>query len=232
MIFVTSSSTWCRGEICQCMRGYGSQPGEADIHRQQVNTTKLNSNAPLTSVSSIESCAEITLRTFFLLLSCISPAKSSSSSMKYAFWKLKIWPELMLSSIMNHCSRCNVRYLADGLLVQLQFSNGDNSYLAHIAVVFVHLLDISVNDLESYKFVIRRGTSGNEEKGSITAVDYLRVCKICFSQRPCKRRSIQPLYSRKLHILVRRASTSCETSLMIFAFSFGDSVVNHFASLW
>lgn len=45
---------------------------------------------PLTSVSSIESCAEMTLRTFFLLLSCISPAMRSSSSMKYAFWKLKI----------------------------------------------------------------------------------------------------------------------------------------------
>jgi hypothetical protein len=41
----------------------------------------------------------------------------------------------------------------------------------------------------------------------------------------------QPLYSRKLHILVRRASTSWETSLMILAFSLGDSVVNHLASL-
>ena len=28
---------------------------------------------------------------------------------------------------------------------------------------------------------------------------------------------------------VRRARTSCETSLMILAFSFGDSVVNHLA---
>ena len=41
----------------------------------------------------------------------------------------------------------------------------------------------------------------------------------------------KPLYSKKLHILVLRARTNCETSLMIFAFSFGDSVVNHFASL-
>jgi hypothetical protein len=31
---------------------------------------------------------------------------------------------------------------------------------------------------------------------------------------------------------VRRDSTSCDTSLMIFAFSFGDRVVNHFASLY
>jgi hypothetical protein len=40
----------------------------------------------------------------------------------------------------------------------------------------------------------------------------------------------QPLYSRKLHMRVLRASTSCETSLMIFAFSLGESVVNHLAS--
>ncbi len=39
-----------------------------------------------------------------------------------------------------------------------------------------------------------------------------------------------PLYSRKLHMRVLRASTSCETSLMIFALSLGESVVNHFAS--
>ena len=31
---------------------------------------------------------------------------------------------------------------------------------------------------------------------------------------------------------VRRDSTSCDTSFMIFAFSLGDRVVNHFASLW
>ena len=38
-----------------------------------------------------------------------------------------------------------------------------------------------------------------------------------------------PLYSRKLHMRVRRASTSCETSLMILALSLGDRVVNHLA---
>jgi len=39
-----------------------------------------------------------------------------------------------------------------------------------------------------------------------------------------------PLYSRKLHIRVRRDSTSCVTSLITLALSFGLSVVNHFAS--
>lgn len=38
-----------------------------------------------------------------------------------------------------------------------------------------------------------------------------------------------PLYSRKLHMRVRRARTSWETSLMILALSLGDKVVNHFA---
>ena len=38
-----------------------------------------------------------------------------------------------------------------------------------------------------------------------------------------------PLYSRKLHMRVRRARTSCETSLMILALSLGERVVNHFA---
>ena len=38
-----------------------------------------------------------------------------------------------------------------------------------------------------------------------------------------------PLYSRKLHMRVRRARTSCETSLMILALSLGERVVNHLA---
>lgn len=41
-----------------------------------------------------------------------------------------------------------------------------------------------------------------------------------------------PLYSRKLHMRVLRARTNWVTSLIIFAFSFGESVVNHLASLY
>lgn len=40
-----------------------------------------------------------------------------------------------------------------------------------------------------------------------------------------------PLYSKKLHILVRLASTNCVTSLTIFAFVLFGSVWNHLASL-
>jgi len=38
-----------------------------------------------------------------------------------------------------------------------------------------------------------------------------------------------PLYSRKLHMRVRRARTSCVTSLTIFAFCLFGRVWNHFA---
>jgi hypothetical protein len=46
----------------------------------------------------------------------------------------------------------------------------------------------------------------------------------------CGQQDCVPLYSRKLHIRVRRDSTSAVTSLTILALSLGPSVVNHFAS--
>jgi hypothetical protein len=42
----------------------------------------------------------------------------------------------------------------------------------------------------------------------------------------------RPLYSKKLHMRVRRARTSCETSLTILALSLGARVVNHLARRW
>jgi hypothetical protein len=126
---------------------------------------------------------------------------------------------------------CNIQCLTTMESVRFCHLGLRNSYLAHIPVVLVHLLDIPVNDLQGYKLIICRRTSGDEEERGITTVDYLRIWQRSVSRRDCKSRPNQPLYSRKLHILVRRASTSCDTSLMIFAFSFGDSVVNHFASL-
>lgn len=83
MIFVTSSSTWGRKFCVSVGRGCMAVNilQEADVAKAHFQ---------LTSVSSIESCADITLKTFFLLLSCISPANNSSSRMKYAFWKLKM----------------------------------------------------------------------------------------------------------------------------------------------
>lgn len=45
-----------------------------------------------------------------------------------------------------------------------------------------------------------------------------------------KKERKKPLYSRKLHIRVRRERTSCVTSFVTLVLSFGDNVVNHFAS--
>jgi hypothetical protein len=51
------------------------------------------------------------------------------------------------------------------------------TYLAHIAVVLVHLLYVSMNDFEGYEFIVRGGTASNEEKGGVTAVHYLGIWK-------------------------------------------------------
>lgn len=104
--------------------------------------------------------------------------------------------------------------------------------LAHVAIVFVHLFYISMNDLESDELVVCRGAAGDEEERSISPIDHFGIwvgnisqdlSSIFGSNRP-------PLYSRKLHMRVRLDRTSWETSLIIFAFSRGERVVNHFAS--
>ena len=89
-----------------------------------------------------------------------------------------------------------------------------------------------MDDFESDELIVTGRTSSYEEEGSVATIHYLGIFRGRLSAKLSGGvQGFQPLYSRKLHILVRRASTSCETSLMIFAFSFGDKVVNHFASL-
>lgn len=46
---------------------------------------------------------------------------------------------------------------------------------ANIAVVLVHLFDISMHDFEGDQFIVRRCTSGDEEKRGISAIDNLGV---------------------------------------------------------
>jgi hypothetical protein len=52
----------------------------------------------------------------------------------------------------------------------------DDVQLADVAVVFVHLLDIAVDDLECDQLIVGVVGSGDEEKRSVAAVDDLRVC--------------------------------------------------------
>jgi hypothetical protein len=51
----------------------------------------------------------------------------------------------------------------------------DNIELAHIAVVFIHLFDISVNNFEGDQLIVVGGAAGNEEERSISAVDDLSI---------------------------------------------------------
>lgn len=52
----------------------------------------------------------------------------------------------------------------------------DDVQLADVAVVFVHLLDIAVDDLECDQLIVGVVGSGDEEKRSVAAVDDLCVC--------------------------------------------------------
>lgn len=98
-----------------------------------------------------------------------------------------------------------------------------------------------MDDLERYEFVVARGDPADEEQRGVSSIDDLGVCQKKTAKRShascihdprlsAKRtRRGSPLYSRKLHMRVRRASTSWVTSLTILALAFGAIVVNHFA---
>jgi hypothetical protein len=105
----------------------------------------------------------------------------------------------------------------------------DDVELADVAVVLVHLLDVAVDNLERDQLVVGRVAAGDEEERGIAAIYDLGVCIFVSlaTSHPC--RAHRPLYSKKLHMRVRRARTSCETSLTILALSLGASVVNHLA---
>jgi hypothetical protein len=105
----------------------------------------------------------------------------------------------------------------------------DDVELAHVAVVLVHLLDVAMDDFERDQLIVGGVAAGDEEERGVSAVDNLGVCEFVSLARrgPC--RTHRPLYSRKLHMRVRRARTSCETSLTILALALGASVVNHWA---
>ena len=88
-----------------------------------------------------------------------------------------------------------------------------------------------MDNLQSYQLIIRRPDTADEEQRGISAVYNLSICVACsFAIKfGSSFHTYTPLYSRKLHILVRRARTSCVTSFTILAFVFGAMVENHFA---
>jgi len=60
----------------------------------------------------------------------------------------------------------------------------DDIKLANVAVVFIHLLDVSVNDLEGDQLVIFGRTAGDEEERGISAVDDLGICSKVSASSP------------------------------------------------
>lgn len=53
----------------------------------------------------------------------------------------------------------------------------DDVQLADVAVVFVHLLDVAVHDLEGDEFVVFGVATGDEEEGGVATVDDLCICR-------------------------------------------------------
>jgi hypothetical protein len=86
-----------------------------------------------------------------------------------------------------------------------------------------------VDDFESDQLVVRGVAAGDEEERGIAAINNLGVCGPVSAEHGAVAADDQPLYSRKLHMRVRRARTSWETSLTILALSLGARVVNHLA---
>jgi len=52
----------------------------------------------------------------------------------------------------------------------------DDIEFADVAVVFVHLFDISMHNLEGDQLVVRRSAASDEEQRSISAIDHFCVC--------------------------------------------------------
>ncbi|KAF5321096.1 hypothetical protein D9619_000776 [Psilocybe cf. subviscida] len=111
------------------------------------------------------------------------------------------------------------------------------SSLTHIAKVTIQYLYVAVDDLQRNQLVVVDADPAHEKQGRVASVHDLGVC-VAGSQMNASAQNqqvqspideIAPLYSRKLHILVRRASTSCVTSFTIFALVLGAIVMNHFA---
>jgi uncharacterized membrane protein len=82
-------------------------------------------------------------------------------------------PQDVLLAALLHLAR-QQQFIQDEVRL-LEIEN--DIQLAYVAVVLVHLLDISVHDLKGDQLVIGRGASGDEEERGISAVDDFGVCR-------------------------------------------------------
>lgn len=104
-------------------------------------------------------------------------------------------------------------------------------HITHVPKISVQHLYVSVDDLQRHKLVVRLPDARYKEQRGIAPIHDLRVyAKVAIVNKFVTRsKGSRPLYSRKLHMRVRRARTSWMTSLMILAFCLGGIVTNHFA---
>ena len=100
----------------------------------------------------------------------------------------------------------------------------------YIAKISVQHLYVAMYDLQSHKFIVCRPNAAYKEEGRITAVHDFGIYLRDESMKPQERgASKRPLYSRKLHMRVRRPRTNWVTSFTILVFALGGMVVNHLA---
>src|SRR5579863_5575364 len=104
-------------------------------------------------------------------------------------------------------------------------------HVTHVPKISVEYLHVSVDYLQRDKLVVRLANPRYKEQRGIAPIYDLRVYPkaAAVNKFETKRKGSRPLYSRKLHMRVRRARTSWVTSLTILAFCLGGIVTNHFA---
>lgn len=54
----------------------------------------------------------------------------------------------------------------------------DDVQFTNVAVVFVHLLDVAMHNLEGDELVVVGSAPGDEEEGCVASVDYLCICNV------------------------------------------------------
>lgn len=80
-------------------------------------------------------------------------------------------PQYVLLTALLHLSRQQELIQDKVCLLEVE----DDVEFTHVAVVLVHLLHVSMNDLQTDQFVVGRFAPGDEEQRGITTVDDLGI---------------------------------------------------------
>ena len=83
-------------------------------------------------------------------------------------------PQHILLAALLHLARKQQLIKYEVRLLKVE----DDVELADVAIVFVHLFHVAMDNLKCDQFIVRRGAAGNEEEGSIAAIDNFRFCRV------------------------------------------------------